>query len=164
MRMTQITIDDQRIADFCRRHHIERLCLFGSVLRDDFRPESDVDVLVEFESGHTPGWDFFGMQDELSRIIGRQVDLNTPRFLSRYFRDEVLAGALPIYESQRDRGSVREDHGAGVGWVEPRFIEARPTEKGPRHSVGLTPRCGVRPTLQQASRTPSETPSPTTTP
>src|SRR6266480_1845157 len=102
MKMTQITIDERRIADFCRRHHIARLCLFGSVLRDDFRPESDVDVLVEFEPGHTPGWEFFGMQDELSGIIGRQVDLNTPRFLSRYFRDEVLAGALPIYESQRD--------------------------------------------------------------
>ena len=75
---------------------------FGSVLRDDFGPESDVDVLVEFEPGHTPGWDFFGMQDELTAIIGRRVDLNTPNFLSRYFRDEVVAGALPIYESRRD--------------------------------------------------------------
>ena len=97
-----IDIDTDRVADFCRRHHIERLCLFGSVLRDNFRPESDIDVLVEFKAGKTPGWDFFAMQDELSVIMGRRVDLNTPKFLSRYFRDEVVAGALPIYESQRD--------------------------------------------------------------
>jgi predicted nucleotidyltransferase len=99
---TSIRIDDQRVAEFCRRHHIKRLGLFGSVLRDDFSPESDVDVLVEFEPGHTPGWDFFGMQEELSGIIGRQVDLCTPGFLSRYFRAEVMAGAFPIYESTRD--------------------------------------------------------------
>jgi hypothetical protein len=97
-----IKIDKQQIAEFCRRHHIRWLRLFGSVLRPDFGPESDVDVLVEFEPEHTPGWDFFGMQEELSRIIGRQVDLNTPGFLSRYFRDEVRSGALPIYESSRD--------------------------------------------------------------
>jgi uncharacterized protein len=97
-----IDIDADRIADFCLRHRIERLCLFGSVLRDDFRPESDIDVLVEFKPGNTPGWDFFGMQDELSVILARRVDLNTPNFLSRYFRDEVVAGALPIYETRRD--------------------------------------------------------------
>ncbi len=61
-----------------------------------------MDVLVVFEPGKAPGWDFFGMQDELSSIIGRRVDLNTPNFLSRYFRDEVVAGAMPIYESRRD--------------------------------------------------------------
>ena len=102
MNVIRIPIDEQRIVCFCRRYHIERLSLFGSVLRDDFGPESDVDVLVEFEPGHTPGWDFFGIQDELTAIIGRQVDLNTPKFLSRYFRDEVVAGAMPIYESRRD--------------------------------------------------------------
>jgi uncharacterized protein len=95
-----ITIDETRIADFCRRHHIERLCLFGSVLRADFRDDSDVDVLVQFQPGYTPGWDFFGMQDELSGIIGRQVDLNTQNFLSRYFRAGVLAEALPNYDSR----------------------------------------------------------------
>ncbi len=95
-----ITVDEERLAEFCRRHHIERLCLFGSVLREDFLADSDVDVLVQFEPGHTPGWDFFGMQDELSGIFGRQVDLNTPAFLSRYFRTEVLNHALPIYGSQ----------------------------------------------------------------
>lgn len=77
--MSQITIDRDEIADFYRRHHIRRLSLFGSVLRDDFGPESDVDVLVEFDPGHTP----------LSRIMGRKVDLNTPGFLSPYLRDRI---------------------------------------------------------------------------
>ena len=85
------------IEAFCRRNHIRRLALFGSVLRDDFTPDSDVDVLVEFEPGKTPGWAFFGMQDELSVILGRQVDLNTPGFLSPYFRDEVMSEAENVY-------------------------------------------------------------------
>lgn len=91
-------IDPQAIADFCRRHHVARLSLFGSILREDFSPQSDVDMLVEFDPGRTPGLEFFGMGEELSRIIGRSVDLNTPEFLSRYFRDEVLAEARPVYE------------------------------------------------------------------
>ena len=66
----------------CRRHHIIRLSLFGSVLREDFRPDSDVDVLVEFEPGKTPGFSFIDIQDELSNMIGRKVDLNTPGDLS----------------------------------------------------------------------------------
>lgn len=70
-------------------HHIRRLSLFGSVLRDDFGPASDVDVLVEFEPGHVPGLAFFAMEEELSRIIGRKVDLNTPGFLSPYLRDRI---------------------------------------------------------------------------
>ncbi|MDI6448675.1 nucleotidyltransferase family protein [Anaerobaca lacustris] len=86
------------ISAFCTRHHIRRLALFGSVLRDDFRADSDLDVLVEFEPGHTPGWAFFGMQEELSELLGRKVDLNTPGFLSRYFRDEVLKEAVVAYE------------------------------------------------------------------
>jgi len=93
----RIAIDRERVAAFCRRHHIRRLALFGSVLRDDFTAESDVDVLVEFEPGHVPGLAFFAMQDELSAILGRKVDLNTPGFLSRYFRDEVLAEAETQY-------------------------------------------------------------------
>jgi len=87
--MSHITIDRDEIADFCRRHHIRRLSLFGSVLRDDFGPESDVDVLVEFDPGHTPGLAFFSMEEELSRILGRKVDLNTPGFLSPYLRDRI---------------------------------------------------------------------------
>ncbi len=96
----RIRFDSQRIADFCRRHYITRLALFGSVLRDDFSPESDVDVLVQFEPSHTPAWEFFGMQDELTALFGRRVDLNTPGFLSRYFRDQVQVGAQTLYESR----------------------------------------------------------------
>lgn len=87
----------QAIADFCKRNHIRRLAFFGSVLRDDFTPESDVDVLVEFEPGHVPGLAFFEMEQELSEMLGRKVDLNTPQSLSRYSRDEVLAEARTQY-------------------------------------------------------------------
>ena len=97
MSQPRIQVPEELIAEFCRRHHIKRLALFGSVLRDDFRPESDVDVLVEFEPEHVPGLAFFGMQDELSEILGRQVDLNTPGFLSPLFRDTVLATADVLY-------------------------------------------------------------------
>ena len=76
---------------------MRRLAFFGSVLRSDFTPTSDVDVLVEFESGHAPGLAFFTMERELSEILGRKVDLNTPGFLSRYFRDQVLAEAESQY-------------------------------------------------------------------
>jgi predicted nucleotidyltransferase len=87
--MARIPIDLDKIADFCHRHHISRLSLFGSVLRDDFGPASDVDVLVEFEPGHIPGLAFFSMEEELSQIIGRKVDLNTSGFLSPKFRDRI---------------------------------------------------------------------------
>jgi hypothetical protein len=93
----RIALDHTQIADFCRRHHILRLSLFGSVLRDDFGPDSDVDVLVEFEPGHVPGLAFFDLQTELSRLLGHGVDLNTPQFLSPYFRDEVLAEAECLF-------------------------------------------------------------------
>ena len=94
----RLPIPADSIADFCRRHHIRRLALFGSVLRDDFGPESDVDVLVAFEPEHIPGLAFFDMQDELSEILGRQADLNTPGFLSPYFREAVLANADVLYD------------------------------------------------------------------
>lgn len=71
--------------------------LFGSVLRDDFGPDSDVDVLVEFAEGKTPGLAFFAMQNELSRLLSRTVDLNTLKCLSPYFVDKVLAEAEPVY-------------------------------------------------------------------
>ncbi len=93
----RIDIPRDRIADFCRRHHIRRLAFFGSVLRDDFTLDSDVDVLVEFKVGRTPGFAFVRMQDELSDILGRRVDLKTPNELSKYFRDEVLAEAEELY-------------------------------------------------------------------
>ncbi len=94
---TQIEIPRDKIAEFCRRNHIRKLSLFGSAVRDDFRPDSDVDVLVEFEPGHTPGLRFFSMQAELSKIIGRPVDLNTPQWLSPHFRDAVQKEQVPIY-------------------------------------------------------------------
>ena len=93
-----IAIPAPAIADFCARHHIRRLSLFGSILTDRFRPESDVDMLVEFDSNHIPGlFTFVGMEMELTGIVGRKVDLRTAEDLSRYFRAEVVAGALPIY-------------------------------------------------------------------
>lgn len=95
---THIAVPTEKIAEFCHRHHIRKLALFGSVLRDDFRPESDVDVLVEFEPGHVPGLAFFAMEHELSELLGRKVDLHTPNFLSRYFRDRVLRQAVVQYE------------------------------------------------------------------
>ncbi len=86
------------IADFCRRHAITRLSLFGSVLREDFSPSSDIDVLVEFLPGKAPGFiAFAGMQMELSKILGRTVDLRTPADLSGYFRDEVLREARLLH-------------------------------------------------------------------
>ena len=94
-----LPIDRAILAQFCRRNHIRKLALFGSVLRDDFRPDSDVDVLVEFEPGHVPGLAFFAMQQELSELLGRRVDLSTPEFLSRYFRQQVLAEAQIQYAS-----------------------------------------------------------------
>ena len=93
----KVSIDRVGLAEFCRRNHIRRLAVFWSVLREDFGPHSDIDVLVEFEAGHTPGLAFFSMQDELSRMFDRVVDLYTPASLSRYFRDQVLAEAEDQY-------------------------------------------------------------------
>ena len=91
-----------QLEELCQRHHIAKLSLFGSVLRDDFSPESDIDVLVEFESGHVPGFfRLFDIEEELSSLLGgRKVDLRTPQDLSRYFRDEVLAHAETQYVRQ----------------------------------------------------------------
>ena len=92
-----IALPRDKIADFCRRHHIKKLSVFGSALRDDFAPDSDVDVLVEFQKGCTPGFAFFDMQDELSALLARKVELHTPNFLSRYFRDTVMKEAEVQY-------------------------------------------------------------------
>ena len=93
----RIPVDEVAVAAFCKRHHIRRLAFFGSVLRNDFGPESDVDVLVEFEPGRVPGFAFFDLQEELSAILGRRVDLHTKGSLSRYFRDEVDREARDQY-------------------------------------------------------------------
>jgi uncharacterized protein len=92
------TVPKEQLAAFCRRHHIRKLALFGSVLREDFRSDSDIDVLVELEPGHVPGLRFIRLQDELSGIFGgRPVDLVTPKFLNRRIRDEVLRTAEVQY-------------------------------------------------------------------
>ncbi len=94
----KIPVNRERVAEFCRRHHIKKLALFGSVLRDDFRPESDVDVLVEFEPGTAAGFLRLAVRElELSQMMGRRVDLRTLPDLSRYFRDEVLRTAEVQY-------------------------------------------------------------------
>jgi predicted nucleotidyltransferase len=92
-----LAIPKDKIKNFCHRHHIRRFSVFGSALRDDFNADSDVDVLVEFEKGQEPGFAFFDMQDELSRLLGRKVELHTPNFLSRYFRENVLTEAEVQY-------------------------------------------------------------------
>ena len=99
MGRARIDIPKDKIAEFCRTNHIRRLALFGSVLRDDFRDDSDVDVLVEFDPGHVPGLAFVRLEMELSELLGRKVDLNTIGFLSDYFRDEVLAEAETQYDA-----------------------------------------------------------------
>ena len=93
----RISLNKGILADFCKRNHIGKLAFFGSVLRDDFRPESDVDVLVEFEEGFTPGLAFFRLENELSTLLGRQVDLSTPKFISRYIRDRVMKESEVLY-------------------------------------------------------------------
>ncbi|HEX7677300.1 MAG TPA: nucleotidyltransferase family protein [Thermoanaerobaculia bacterium] len=95
-----IKLDPEFVAEFCRRNHVQRLSLFGSVLTDRFRPESDVDFLIEFEPGDTPG--FFAlarMQFELEAVVGKPVDLRTPKDLSRHFREEVLRSAEVQYSA-----------------------------------------------------------------
>ncbi|MBP7830948.1 MAG: nucleotidyltransferase family protein [Kiritimatiellae bacterium] len=92
-----IEIPRDRLKAFCIHNGIRRLALFGSVLRNDFRPESDVDVLVEFQPGVHVGLAFVRLQEDLSVLLGRRVDLNTPAGLSKYFRGEVLQEAEEVY-------------------------------------------------------------------
>ena len=92
-----LQLDRDQIADFCRRHRIRRLALFGSALRDDFSPDSDVDVLVEFEPGARIGWDFVTIQDELGELVGRRVDLLTPGSIRPAYRNEILSTAEDVY-------------------------------------------------------------------
>jgi uncharacterized protein len=100
--MSQFKAPKDKLAEFCQRNHIRKLSFFGSVLRDDFRPESDLDILVEFEVGHEPGLiRLSGMQLELSELFGgRSVDLRTTEDLSRYFREDVLEKAEVQYAAR----------------------------------------------------------------
>lgn len=94
----RIQIDQERISEFCRSHSIRMLSFFGSVLRDDFRADSDVDVLVKFEPGREPGLiGLAEMEQELSEMLGRKADLRTAEDLSRYFREKVVADAEVLY-------------------------------------------------------------------
>lgn len=93
-----INLPSDQIAEFCQRHHISKLSLFGSVLRDDFTPESDVDFLVEFDPEHIPGLlTLMGMEIELTELIGREADLRTPKDLHHRFRQDVLGAAVVQY-------------------------------------------------------------------
>ena len=98
MQVNQVNFDHSRIAGICQRYHARRLSLFGSILRDDFRHDSDVDMLVEFDpAAKVSLFDLGGMLMELQATVGREVDLRTPRDLSRYFRDEVVRSARTLY-------------------------------------------------------------------
>jgi predicted nucleotidyltransferase len=93
----EIVFDDRAIRELCRRYHISKLMIYGSILRNDFHPESDIDMLVEFEPGHTLGWEFIDIQDELAELLGREVDLGTPKGLSKYIKDRVMSEAAAVY-------------------------------------------------------------------
>lgn len=95
----RVELPKNEIASFCMKHHIRKLSLFGSVIRDDLEPGSDIDILIEFKPGNVPSFfRLFDMEEELSVILGgRKVDIRTPEDLSRYFRDRVLASAVVQY-------------------------------------------------------------------
>lgn len=98
MKKKSLLINKKRIVAFCQKHHIASLALFGSILTPHFSPKSDVDILVKFERKHIPSlFDMVDMEEELSAIVGRRVDLKTAEDLSRYFRDEVVAQAKILY-------------------------------------------------------------------
>jgi hypothetical protein len=98
---SRIAVPHEKIAAFCRKNHIRKLSLFGSAMRDDFQPESDIDLLVEFEPGHAPGYfQLVEMESELSAMLDRKVDLRTPAELSRYFRNEVIESCEVQYEQK----------------------------------------------------------------
>ena len=92
-------VDRDQLAELCGRHGISRLSLFGSAARGQLGPDSDIDLLVEFVPGRRVGLRFITVQEELKTLLGRKVDLNTPAFLSPYFRDRVEAEAVPLYEA-----------------------------------------------------------------
>ena len=96
---SKIKIQKDKLEEFCKKHHIQRLAIYGSALRSDFGHGSDVDILVEFEPRRTPGFfKLFEMEEELSSLFGgNKVDLRTPQDLSRYFRDKVIQGAEVQY-------------------------------------------------------------------
>ena len=101
MKRDKLIIPKEPLAEFCRRNHIRKLSLFGSVLREDFGPESDVDVLVEFEPGYTLGWDIMDLEEELSQMLGgRKIDLIKEKYLNPRLRDRILSQAEVEYDAE----------------------------------------------------------------
>ena len=96
---TRITVDRAKLAEYCRAMRVRRLSLFGSVLRDDFGPDSDIDIIVEFEPEALPGLKFFGMGEELSELFGRTADVNTPECLHPRWREAVRREAMVLYDA-----------------------------------------------------------------
>jgi predicted nucleotidyltransferase len=93
-------ISKDKLAGFCKRNHIRKLSVFGSAVRGDLQPDSDIDLLVEFEQGRTPGlFSIIKLEMELAEVLGRKVDLRTPEDLSQYFRDEVVRNAELQYQA-----------------------------------------------------------------
>jgi uncharacterized protein len=96
--MIRIDVPKKKLTEFCRSRHIQWMACFGSAVREDFRPDSDVDLLVEFAPGHTPGWEIVDIEEELSILLGgRKVDVVNPKYLNRRLRDSVLAEAEVLY-------------------------------------------------------------------
>ncbi len=96
--MIRIDVSEEKLREFCRSRGIRWMACFGSAVRDDFGPESDVDLLVEFAPGHTPGWDIVDIEEDLSSLLdGRKVDILNPRYLNHRLRDRVLAEAEVLY-------------------------------------------------------------------
>jgi hypothetical protein len=94
----RIPIDRDKLADLCRKHHIRKLSFFGSVLRDDFQPGSDIDVLVEFEPGQVIGFRIFRIEEELSQLLGgHKVDMINPKYINRRLKGRILATAQVQY-------------------------------------------------------------------
>jgi len=103
MNQNRIHVPRAGIAELFRRHHIRKLSLYGSVLRDDFRPDSDIDVLVDFEPGHTVGWDIIDIEEELSGLLGgHKVDMVPEKYLNRRLRPLVLPTAEVQYEAKHE--------------------------------------------------------------
>ena len=101
----RVSIPAKALGDLCRRHHIRRLALFGSILREDFAPHSDVDVLVEFDPDYVVGFRIFRVEEELSRLFGgRRVDLVDPQYLNRYLKDRILNTAQVQFEDHDATG------------------------------------------------------------
>ena len=98
MNQDKIRIPSQLIESFCQKHHIRSLAIFGSFVRNDYGPISDMDILVDFEPGYTPGFDFFLLEVELSKLLGHKVDLQTASFLSPEVRQSALSEAVTVYE------------------------------------------------------------------